>query len=87
MPHLSLLWNKPLAQCADIPEIIPMQTLEDVILAKDFKRDTLSLMRKPCSPEEISMRQPVIRMAWENDGFRELLGEIHEKIRDLSRLL
>ena len=86
MPHLSLLWNKTLDQCGEIPETIPMQTLEDTILAKDFKRDTLSLMRKPCSPEEIAMRQPIIRMAWEDGEFRELLDEIHEKIRDLSRL-
>jgi len=86
MPHFSLLWNKPLAQCGEIPETIPVQTLEDVLLTKDFKRETLATIRKPCTAEEISMRQPIIRMAWQDDQFRRLLEDIHHKIRELSRL-
>lgn len=86
MPHLSLLWNKVLAESASIPETIPDRTLEDAVLTKDFKRDTLSMLKKPCLPEEIEMRQTSVKMACENEEFTALLQDIHEKIRDLNRL-
>ncbi|MBQ8185503.1 MAG: hypothetical protein IJ037_01370 [Clostridia bacterium] len=86
MPHKSLLWNKPLTECASIPETIPRRTLDDVILTGDFKGDTLSLLCKPCSAEEIPVRQKMIRYASEKEEFRTILTQIHAEIRELSRL-
>ncbi|MBQ2725566.1 MAG: hypothetical protein IJF78_07670 [Clostridia bacterium] len=86
MPHQSFLWNRLLSESAEIPETIPMQTMEDLILAKDFKRETLAVLRKPCRGDEITVRQPIILRAAEDTEFRSLLEKIHGELRELIRL-
>jgi len=86
MPHLSFLWNRTPEEIAQIPETIPLQTLEDLILSKDFKRDTLEILRKPCLGDEIAVRQPIVMRAAKDPEFRKLLENISGEIRELNRL-
>lgn len=86
MLHLSFLWNRSPEEIAAVPENIPVQTLEDLFLAKDFKRETVEMLRKSCRGDEIAMRQPIIMLAVENSEFRSLLEKIREEIGELSRL-
>ena len=86
MPHQSFLWNRLLSESTEIPETIPMQTMEDLILSKDFKSETLAMLRKPCRGDEISVRQPIILKAAEDPEFRSLLEKIHGELRELIRL-
>ena len=82
----SLIWKKPLRECAETEEKIPENVLADLMLTGEMKDETLAYFRRPCGAEEIPQRQGLFRLLLEDGIFREKLKEIAEQLSELQRI-
>lgn len=87
MAYPSFLYNKQLSETEDNHNAMSDNVFRDLFLDREFRRDTYDILKKGCSPYDISARQSIFRLMIDDRKFYGQIEEISRLSADASILL